>query len=344
MRVGAVSYATEQGLGRLMKSFYDAGVVTDVMIYRHPHGDRPTHTEWYPPGTIQLDRKPFAGEAVERWLDDLDVVLFFETPHDWGFVGRCRERGVRTAIVPMYEWTLRNPPHKFDVTINPSLLDQQYFPYGTFLPIPPPSGTWRRRDRALKFLHNAGHVGCRGHKGTLELLRAMRYVDSSVELTVRCQDKAALVRLMVEAGAGRDLRIKCCPREIPYEDLFADHDVYVAPEKFNGLSLPLQEAFAAGMMVMTTDRFPANTWLPTCDDRTGMRTLIQVEAVQRATTSRGHLEFDESIVSPQRIAERIDDWYGQDISDLSLAGRRWAEENSWERLRPRWVEALGGKK
>ena len=44
--------------------------------------------------------------------------------------------------------------------------------------------------------------------------------------------------------------------------LFDVGDVFLFPDKFNGLSLPLQEAYASGMAVMSTGRYPASQWLP----------------------------------------------------------------------------------
>lgn len=335
IRVGTVCYATSQGLGHLAKSFFDAGVITDVMVFRHPHGDRPSIMDWYPEGTLELTHRPFSGEKIERFLDDLDVMLFFETPFDWNFANRCRERGVKTAIIPMYEWFLQHPPHQFDLFINPSLLDQYYFSHGTYIPIPVEDSIhWYLRKNAIKFLHNAGNIGSRNHKGTQELLRAMQYVQSPIQLTVRCQDKKGLHRLIESApGVQHDGRIEFVFHEVPREYLFTDHDVYIAPEKYNGLSLPLQEAFASGLMVMTTNRFPTNQWLP-CDP------LIPPSGSRKAQTMRGHLEFEESIVEPETIAKAIDEWYGKDISLYSNRGLTFKNESSWELLKPRYLDAL----
>jgi hypothetical protein len=97
----------------------------------------------------------------------VDIVLFFETPFDWSFAQLCRDRGVKTALMPMYEWHLERPPTKFDLYINPSALDQRYFPYGTFIPVPAVSGIWNQRVTAQRFVHNSGHIGSRNHKGTV---------------------------------------------------------------------------------------------------------------------------------------------------------------------------------
>lgn len=341
-RVGAIVYATAQGLGHLARDFYRNGVITDVLIFRHPHGERrkPTQTDWYPPGTPVVDR-PFSGEVFERFLDDLQAVLFFETPFDWQFVKRCRERKVRTVMVPMYEWMLEHPPYWFDKVINPSLLDQEYFPEGVFLPLPVATGTWKLRRRARRFLHNAGHIGSRNHKGTEEILQAMRYLTTPAHVTVRSQEGELLRKLVANTlgsvlpatwGKG-DATLTIESYEIPYNQLFNSHDVFVVAEKYNGASLPLQEARAAGMVVMTSDRFPMNTWLP-------KEYLIPVRGYSKVQVARGHMTIDEAVVCPQDIAAKIDEIYDKDIEMDSMKNATWAEENSWQVLGPKWKEEI----
>jgi hypothetical protein len=338
MIVGSVIYATSQGLGHLAKSFFDAGVINKVMIYQHPHGEAvaPTHTEWYPEGTHVIQSRSIDGEAVERFLDDVDVVLFFETPFDWAFANRCHERGVKTVIIPMYEWFLERPPHKFDLFINPSLLDQKYFPEGIHIPIPVENHiTWSPRKNAVKFLHNAGNIGSKNHKGTLELLKSLAFLTMPIDLTIRCQKPEGMYKLIREAALPKNcVQPTIVTGEIPREQLFDDqYDVYIAPEKYNGLSLPLQEAFASGMMVMTTNRFPANTWLPTAP-------LIPASMTRITQVMGGHLKFEESVINPICIAESIEQWYGRNIEQFSFAGLQYAAANSWTILRPEYIEEL----
>lgn len=333
LRVGAVGYSASQGLGHLLKDFYDNRIVRDVIIYEHPNG-RPTHKEWYPSGTPVVRGRRFVSEnrgLFDAWFTGIDVLLCFETPHDWELVKFAKDRGIKTVLMPMYEWSLIKPPYQFDAYLCPSLLDVKYFPTGQFIPVPAPSGTWKKRTKALRFLHNAGHVGSREHKGTRELIRAMKHVESPTILTIRCQNVKAYGKLL-EEESGEDLsHIHFVVTELPREKLHADFDVYVAPEKFNGLSLPLQEAYAAGMFVMTTDRFPMNTWLPKAG-------LIPYSATRSAQVMGGHNVIEECVVEPERIAEEIDRWYGQDITEFSEMGRQWAEENSWTALKPRYED------
>jgi hypothetical protein len=118
-----------------------------------------------------------------------------------------------------------------------------------------------------------------------------------------------------------------------YDELFSEGDTFIFPESFNGLSLPLQEAYSAGMCVMATDRFPMNTWLP-------REPLIPVEKYRRDNVGGSCVEFDRAVIEPRLIAATIDNWYGRDISHLSSSGRDWAAEHSWEKLKPVYLEEL----
>jgi hypothetical protein len=315
----------------LAKSFYDAGVVAEVIIYKHPKYT--THEEWYPPGThISVERR-FQGAKVDEFLKRIDVALFFETPFDWKFPEHCRERGIRTVCIPMYEWFPANPPHRFDKFICPSLLDVDYFPGSPFLTPPVDPSTWKLRTKALRFLHNSGHIGHRNHKGTAEVIGAIHLLRPEVTLTIRSQSPERLDKL-----------VKACPTptnhpgvtfevgNLPISELYAGYDVLVAPEKFNGLSLPLQEGFAEGMAIMASDRYPANSWLPSAP-------LIAVDGYHPARLA-SNTPFQEAEISPASVAAKINEWYGRDITEFSLAGRKWADEHSWEVMKDKFLQEL----
>lgn len=336
MKVAALSYATSQGLSHLLKAFYDHGLVTHPIIMRHPASRREPNMHWYPRGTpvVSGPRHRSWGRALEV-ISSADVFLAFETFFDWSIIDFCRRRNTKTVLMPMYEWTPARMSHKPDLMLCPSLLDRDYLG-GEFLTVPVDPSHWKLRTRADRFLHNAGNVGCREHKGTRQLLEAIPLVQNpDFRITVRAQDERAL-RSIVQGcpAAESDPRCKIEYGEIPYEKLWDDHDVLIAPEKQNGLSLPLQEGWAAGMAVMTTDRYPMNAWLP-------KELLIPVERYEKAHNG-GCIEFDSAVVNPRDIAATIDAWIGKDISQFSLAGKAWADTNSWPVLLPRYREILEG--
>lgn len=188
------------------------------------------------------------------------------------------------------------------------------------LPVPTPENVkWRLRTKAEVFICNAGNGGLGGRNGTKELLEAMKWVKSPIKLIVRSQ---------VKIDAYNDPRIEY--RIGTFDDIWSEGDVFVFPEKFNGLSLPLQEACASGMLVMCGDRFPMNTWLP-------KEPLIPVKSYKK---ERIAVEFDSAVIDPRDIAKTIDEWYNKDITEYSLKGREYNINNSWKTLKERYIEVM----
>jgi len=173
----------------------------------------------------------------------------------------------------------------------------------------------RIRKRAEIYVHNAGNGGLGGRNGTKELLEALQYVKSPIKLILRSQ---------VPLKVPNDPRIDY--RQGTFDNIWDEGDVFVFPEKFNGLSLPIQEAFASGMVVMSTDRYPFNTWLP-------KEPLIPVDNYKKEKIA---CEFDSAVLSPKTIANTIDSFYGRDIVELSTRGITWGQENSWQNLKEKY--------
>lgn len=328
MKCGALVYATDQGLGVLAKSFYDHGIVTDAFIINHAHW--PTHADWYP-NAKRADARHLNrhSSAIKAFCREMDVMLFFEMPFDWSLIPYCRENKVKTILMPMYECEPRHMPHLPDLMLCPSQLDLQWaesLPGCTaqYLPVPV-DVPWRLRTRAEVYVHNAGHGGLKGRNGTGTVIDAMRYVKSPIKLILRSQGPLQ----WDVTGANIDVRVGT----IPWDQLYDEGDVFVFPERFNGLSLPLQEARAAGMLVIATDRFPINTWLPAGG-------LVKPSGTLRSCVSPRCVEYDDAIVDPRDLAARMDEWYGRDLITYSLDGRAWADSMSWEVLKPQYLKVL----
>jgi hypothetical protein len=349
MKVGSLVYATDQGLGILAKSFYDHGIVTDPVVIRH--GTHLTHDDWYP-------GRPVVGnlyssdcvELMKTLCASVDVMLFFETPFLWDLVRYCGLIGTKTAIMTMYECTPEPVPVEPDFYLCPSLLDLQQFPsthrsQSVYLPVPVCSDPscpcthkvqWRQREQAEVFVHSAGHGSFHDRNGTKLLLEAWDLVKSPAKLILRTQrsmgygldNQTRGQALSTPTGPITGVRtLEVRTGNAPYSDLYSEGDVFLFPERFNGLSLPLQEAYASGMLVMGMDRFPSNTWLP-------KEPLIPVSHYAVTQIGRAYRPFECAETYPKTVAEQIDTWYGQDISAFSQRGRQWAEANSWGKIGP----------
>lgn len=304
-KVGAKILATEQGLGYLAKDFFDNGIIDYVSIQKH--SSRKNHYEWYPHNLSE-----------EELLEKSDIFIFFETPFNWKLIPKAREMGKKTILIPMYECTNNPLPYIPDEIWSPSLLDKDHYPTSKLIQIPI-NVKWDLRETAKVFVHNAGNGGLGGRNGTKELLEAMQYVKAPIKLIVRSQ---------VPIKEVKDDRIEY--RIGSFEDIWSEGDVFIFPEKFNGLSLPLQEAFASGMLVMCGARYPMTEWLP-------KEPMIKVSGYHKETIFR---EFDVAEYDPQEIARTIDDWYNKDISFFSILGKKFNNETKWEIQKEKYINLM----
>lgn len=310
---GTIAFDCSSGLGIQTKSFIDHGIIDKILV--RPHSTYPSEG-WY---------EKIASIHEDELLDACDKLIFIETPFNWNIIPRARARGIKTILLAMYECTQYPFPYYPDVLVGCSAMEPEHYKnLGCSIPCihinAPVDMKWKLRTKAKVFIHNSGHGGLGGRNGTKELLEAMQYVKSPIKLLVRTQNGSL---------RSDDPRVEIIHGSIPYEDLWTTGDVLVFPEKFGGSFLPMQEAFASGLAVMASDRFPTNSWLP-------KELLIPVKGY---TKERIGSEFDCAILDPKLIAQKIDEVYGTDISKYSKMGKAWATENSWEKLKPKY-EAL----
>lgn len=350
LRVGSLVFATDSGLGILAKSFIANGIITHPYVVRHGHHH--THEEWYPGAPITGNLRADHAKILE-FCRSVDVMLFLETPFIFELLPHCKAHGVKTAVCVMYECSPKKWPHEPDLYLCPSLLDFQYYPEGVkyiegeadriptrafnsmFLPVPV-DVPWKLRTKAEVFVHNAGHGGLKGRNGTTELLKAINLLprNHKAKFIIRSQKPLSLKELDQPLFIpGIDERVRFVGDSVPYDELWNEGQIFIFPERHNGLSLPLQEAYASGMLVMASDRFPNNTYLP-------REPLIPVASYTTTNISPRMNDFQSAIIDPKAIAATIDSWFGRDISEYSLHGKKWAEENSWAVLGPQYKKVL----
>jgi len=333
LRVGSLIYATEQGLGILARSLVSHGIITAPMVVRH--GRHADHPEWYT-GVQEIHdlRSHAARGQIRRHLLSCSAVLFIETPFDWGLLPLLREARVPTALLTMHECTPRTLPALPDLFICPSDLDYSIFTgdgssgVRTVRLDVPVGVPWRLRGRARTFVHNAGWGSFHDRNGTRALLEAIDLVRSPAHFLIRSQQDLPDRHVPMPAAATVEWRLGTAL----YETLWDEGDVFVFPERFNGLSLPLREARASGMLVMASDR-PNNHWLPT-------EPLIPVSGYTEVAIGSAYRTVQRATISPADVAVTIDAWYDRDISSYSSQGRGWAMANSWEALGGQWTRTL----
>lgn len=318
--VGSILRPNNSGLGNLGLEFYEQGIVDKCLLFSN--GVFADFPERYNNALMCKSHLEIAEDEIEWLLKDIKTLLLFETPFRWGIIPKAKERGIKVVLMPMHE-CLPEPPYTPDLWICPSDIDFE-LPYNPKIRLNVPVNInkikWQERKTAKVFIHNAGHGGLKGRNGTRELIEAMQYVKADIKLIIRSQADRYNIN---------DNRIEFRHENIRnYQDLWNEGDVFVFPEKFNGLSLPLQEAFASGMAIITTNKTCFN-WLP--------KDLLLDVAWEREHIAR---EVDSAVHNPLEIARKIDEIAGKNISKYSKAGQPWAKANSWEVLKNKYLEIL----
>lgn len=320
MKIGAIGWATNQGLGTLTLEFNNHLNFSKLLLVTNRYQSFPERF----PGS----RTGLTAENIDWLLDGIDVLLTFETPTEWSVFPMARKRGVKTVLIPMYECAPSPLPFLPDLIICPSALD-----YDTFkgletkviqLPIPVNRSKipFRQRDRAKVFQFNGGHGGLIGRNGLAELLAAVPLLKSEAKIVINTQAHLNFVHPKVHVRVGNVEH---------YQDLWGAGDVFVFPHKFDGLSLPIQEALSNGMPVLSTEMYPFTEWLPK-DWFIPADESIKLNVFRR--------DIDVAIVNPASIARAIDSWYDRDISAESLTADSIAKELDWKVLNHRYLEAL----
>jgi glycosyltransferase involved in cell wall biosynthesis len=332
-RIGIIGRCDNTGLGVMTVDFFQNLMVQKVLVVpgiMEDHLDRFANR----PGVSVIVCKtplPTVGE-IERFLENVDVVVAFETPYDWNIFMYARQLGIKTVLIPMYEWTPPNDkiPCYPDLFLCPSKLDyrelpepKQYIPTPVNRDIIP----FRLRTQAHKFIFINGTGGFRRRNSLHVLLEAIPLVKAPVEFLIRSQ---------VPIPPVSDTRISVQMEEASYGDLWIEGDIYLHLHRWDGLSLPINEAMAAGMPIIAPNFYPHNEFLP-------KRLLFPVEATVRECLSEGLREIDVHVISASAVAQKIDEvamLQEHEIALLSQAVNQLADERSWSVMRPKFVEIL----
>lgn len=300
--------------------------------------------EWYP-GVRSADFNGHSGTVDEdafRWLlTDVDVLLTAETAYDHRAWDWAREMGVRTVLVANPEFL---GPDKLagvgpDVIVAPSTWQLDTIPGAFHVPQPVDREVFAFTPRPLdqshvRFLHVVGHKAIHDRAGTEIVLDALWRTKAPVDMTIRAQEPLSApcdLRL-------RQLRYERKPKvltgDIPDPTaLYAGYDVLVAPRRYGGLSLPIQEAASCGLAILATDRAPENGILPP-------ECLVPVASSIPRPFQGGWLPLEAA--DPQALADALDRLASDPslVSKLSVASDAYAASIAWPRLLPKWEAML----
>lgn len=334
-RIGLVARADNRGLGVMTHEFYrHMQPERTLVIAAGKFTPYEEHFDRYPDGRVaQWDGTTLAPEDVDWLLEGCDVLYTAETPYDYSLLETARRRGVATVVHGMWEflrWSVDDSLPRPDLFLAPSTwcLDQ-WPPPTEHLPVPVATDRFAGRERTEvgQFLHIAGHRAFSDRNGTAAVLSALKHVRRPAPLVLRSQSRLAVparvrgVKITVGHGDTTD-----------YWRLYDQGDVLVAPRRYGGLSLPMNEAMAAGMAVVSTNIAPQKEFLHPAGLVAGPRRRLKaaaqtVEAIDADPRKLG-AKLDELVATPELVAE------------MSRASLAYARSISWSTLLPRYRAVL----
>lgn len=334
IRWGLIARADDRGLGILTWEVARHLHPDRVLIVREPGAEARgflPHLDRFPDGGDPVTYRDGAlpEGPVREWLDGLEAVYSAETFYDDRLATWADEAGAvpvvhvmpelfRPGLPPSVRWI--PTPWRADL-LEPARLVP--IPVATErFPAPPALGD------PLRVLHVAGHPAKGDRNGTTLFLQAVRLLRQPAHVRVTVQGD----RVPHPGRIPRHVEFEVISGGVEhYWDLYADADVLVLPRRYGGLSLPVQEAMAAGLAVVLPDCEP-NRWWPAVHVPSGPRGSIE--------TAAGTIRLQRA--DPRDLARAIDRLAADSsaLEDARAGSLGWAARHSWDALAPVWEREL----
>jgi glycosyltransferase involved in cell wall biosynthesis len=324
--IGLVGRDNDKGLGLLTEEYRKRLNVTKVLVKNCPESRRRKRS--CPKPYTRYVNNP--DRAAARWVRGFDTLFVLEFAVHPKLFRLARRRGIYSVLKVNYEFLPESLAELPDLFLCSSSLNMEMTPYKNKILIPDPVDTagisFRRRTKAITFVHNAGRFGTQFANCTPVVLAAIPLVKNpNVRFIIRSQKE---ITFKVD-----DPRIRYEGAVKDYRELYREGDVFLMPQKFRATSLPIQEAMAAGMPVMTTDMKPFNGFCPF---------LLKPSSKEVLTGHPLCRSVVAHLVKPETIAKAIDSIAETDIDRHSCLAREYAESISWDVLGPQIASILRG--
>lgn len=343
MRLGLIARADTRGLGIQTRAFHDHMAPTKTMVVDCPSAKPlPLRRDWYPNATW-ITGFPTARDFA-AWLPGLDAVYTAECPYNHELFSMAKRLGIKTVLHVNPEFLAHlNKPYlpKPSVFACPTTWMYQKIPEPkTLLPFPVAIGhfTPQPADRATNFLHVVGRPAIHDRNGTADLLLALESVHSQIAVTITCQEPGYVESLIsannIHLPDNIELRIIGGDLD-NYADLYKNQHVMIYPRRFGGLSLPMQEACAAGIPVIAPAISPQKNWLPP-------EWLVPATP---AGSFMAHTEVNLYTVDHIALAAKISQYANNPIFYRQSAEQALgiAKQLSWYNLKPEYLRILGSR-
>jgi len=335
MKVALMSYSNQaSGVGVLAHGLTKWLPADSFLSIRSSKGQ----DHWIEQQTnITAPRPPLLETFLRRYKPD--VLLSIETMFDNGYYvhDTCSRRRILTATVIMHE--SYNPGRtQVGLYICPTCIaydrvdvaNRAYFEF----PIEIEPFPFSLRTQASRFLHVMGHGAMYNRRQTRETVAGFLEANlPDTTLTVHClQDWRA------EYGRREDPRVTYRRKLFPNRaDVYAGFDVLIQPSSYEGFGLPILEAQACGMPVITTDAAPMNEHILNRDALVPVDKVIRLETRGACPT---RVNCNQHLVTAEGIANTITQLAAGDIPEKSRLAREYAETRAWTETRAVELRAL----
>lgn len=327
MRVGAVLRMDFTGLGIQSKEFFDHIPCKALVIDSTPLNGYQQNPNWYPGQQIVKvlpgNQMKISDEVMAEFLNDVDIVMTFETPYEYSLYQRCRDRNIRSLLQLNYEFL--EYPLQFhptpDVFASPSMWHYEDIPQPKmFLPVPVNTKKIKpAKPKEKTFLHIYGKQAVHDRNGTLTFMQSLQYVQNKITVIVRGQHHITLPSVPPNIKLIQDFTNK----DNYWENYTGG--VLVMPRRYGGLCLPMQESIACEMPVIATDISPNNTWLP--------KEWLVSARHERSFKCKQHVDVFEA--NPRELAAKIDEFCDKEYYHNAVAiAKDIKSKISWEALMP----------
>lgn len=312
-------------------------------------GHSPYPCDWTPYDgldlTVTARSDICTGEAdarIRRWLGGLDVVVAMETFYTDQIVALARQARTATVCVTnpeMCRWITEPGLDLPDLLVSPTPWRADTMPGGCrTLPFPVARDRCAYTPRPLAsegepltFLHVAGHKAAFDRAGTQTVSQALAHVREPCRVLIRSQSPQP--HHLSRAGKGVvDVQV-VCDNLTDYWELYNGADVMLAPRRYGGQNLPVNEALSCGLPVVAIAREPERQWIPPAS-------LVPGRVRRRFKTQGGTVDiWHASAVGVAQTMDRL----SRDrhmVAQLSGAADRHAASMSWEALSDDWWGVL----
>jgi glycosyltransferase involved in cell wall biosynthesis len=348
MRVGFVTKWFNRGqpvvARQLRSAFDDLGHETYVLARpkkeRGPmKGRLQRDGVWDQPRVDEASSYDVTTEEYSSWVERRGIeVILCDQNYQFAELAALRRRGV--LVIGRFVWEHFTADHvagareAYDVVYSFTRCEQEryrgfgletpYVPWGIhpeLLAVEPAP----RDDGFVQVIFPGGFVG---HRKPIEpVIDAFRRTSSDrLRLVVKAQVERKGGADAAREAAASDERIEFRLEDQPTEEhlrAFAAADVALAPSRWEGLGLPLFEATAFGLPVITNDIPPLNEVIE--HERNG----LLVRSYENGTAKSGIPAYDPDLDEMAAAIERLAD--DGERARLAAGAREVREERRWDR-------------